>query len=267
MRAATVLLIGLALTASACKAQPPAQDAAATTVPAVQHYTVRIVRTYPHDSQAFTEGLFYDGGALYESTGHNGQSFIRKVDLATGKPLRSVSISSAFFGEGIAPWKGSIVSLTWQTGTGFVWNQSDFRMQKSFSYAGEGWGMTRNDKNLIMSDGTPTLKFLDPDSLTVTSTLNVTMAGQPVRNVNELEWVDGKILANVWMTDQIVRIDPATGKVDGVIDISSLPDVAQSEKDQDAVPNGIAYDPVGHRLFVTGKLWPHLYQVELVPAE
>lgn len=262
---ATVLLIGLALTASACQAQPPATSDAAPATPALAHYKVRVVRTFPHDPQAFTEGLFYDGGALYESTGHNGQSFIRKVDLATGNVLRSVSIASTFFGEGIAPWKGSIVSLTWKTGTGFVWDQDDFRMQKSFNYQGEGWGMTHNDANLIMSDGSPTLKFLDPTTLTVAKTVDVTLNGQPLQRVNELEWVDGKILANVWMTDEIVRIDPGTGKVDAVIDVSDLPDIAEAQKDQDAVPNGIAYDPTGHRLFVTGKLWPHLYQVELVP--
>lgn len=232
---------------------------------AVPRYSVKIIKTFPHDPQAFTEGLFYDRGHLYESTGRNGTSSIREVDLDSGKVLKSADIDEHFFGEGIVPWNGRIVSLTWRSGIGFVWNQNDLRVQKSFTYTGEGWGMTHDARNLIMSDGTPALKFLDPDSLNVVRTLNVSYDGQPVMRVNELEWVDGNILANIWMTHIVVRIDPASGKVNGVVDLDALPEVAAPPADQDAVPNGIAFDPDGHRLFVTGKLWPHLYQVELVP--
>ncbi len=234
--------------------------------PTPQQYTVRIVKTFPHDPQAFTEGLFYDKGFLYESTGRNGTSWIRKVDLDTGKVVQSAKVASAYFGEGIAAWKGRIISLTWRTEKGFVWDQSTLRLKSSFSYIGEGWGMTHDAQNLIMSDGTPVLKFLDPDTLTVARQLMVTLDGKPLDQVNELEYVDGAVLANIWMTRDIVRIDPKSGQVNGIIDLSALPEESHPLNDRDAVANGIAYDPVGKRLFVTGKLWPHLYQIELVPA-
>ncbi len=232
----------------------------------VQQYTVRIVKTFPHDPKAFTEGLFYDKGALYESTGRNGTSWIRKVDLDSGKVLQSAKVGSAYFGEGIAAWKGRLISLTWQTEKGFVWDQSSLKLKSSFSYTGEGWGMTKDANNLIMSDGTPVLKFLDPDKLTVARQVMVTLQGTPLERINELEYVDGSVLANVWMTRDIVRIDPKSGQVTGLIDLSALPEEAHPSEDRDAVANGIAYDPAGKRLFVTGKLWSHLYQIELVPA-
>jgi glutamine cyclotransferase len=241
--------------------------ACAQTAPAgVQQYTVRIVRTFPHDPKAFTEGLFYDRGFLYESTGRNGTSWIRKEDLDTGKVLQSARVASTYFGEGIVAWKGKIVSLTWQAEKGFIWDQASLKLKSSFHYVGEGWGMTHDSRNLIMSDGTPVLKFLDPDKLDVTRQVMVTLNGQPLSQVNELEYVDGAILANVWMTRNIVRIDPKSGQVTGIIDLSALPEEAHPSDDRDAVANGIAYDPEGKRLFVTGKLWPHLYQIELVPA-
>ncbi len=228
------------------------------------HYTLKIVKVFPHDPNAFTEGLFYDHGTLYESTGRNGTSFIRQVNLDTGSVIQQTQVDSQYFGEGIAPWKGRIVSLTWQTQKGFVWNQADLKLKSSFNYKGEGWGMTGDGHDLIMSDGTPTIKFLDPDSLKVVKTISVNYNGQPLDQVNELEWIDGEILANIWRTRDLVRIDPKTGHVDAVVDMASLPEVASPPDDPDAVANGIAFDPVGHRIFVTGKLWPHLYQVELV---
>ncbi len=234
--------------------------------PAPQQYAVRIVKTFPHDPQAFTEGLFYDHGFLYESTGRNGASWIRKEDLNTGKVLQTAKISNAYFGEGIAAWKGKIVSLTWQTEKGFVWDQSTLHLKSSFTYIGEGWGMTHDASNLIMSDGTSVLKFLDPESLKVTRQVMVTLNGQSLDQVNELEYVDGSVLANIWMTRDIVRIDPKSGQVTGIIDLSALPEESHPLADRDAVANGIAYDPDGKRLFVTGKLWPHLYQIELVPV-
>ena len=249
------------LTGSPVSAQTDAPSA-----PAAQQYSVRIVKTFPHDPKAFTEGLFYDHGFLYESTGRNGSSWIRKVDLDTGKVLQSAKVSNAYFGEGIAAWKGKIISLTWQTEKGFVWDQATLHLKSSFSYIGEGWGMTHDASNLIMSDGTPVLKFLDPDKLSVTRQVMVTLDGKPLEQVNELEYVDGAILANIWMTRDIVRIDPKSGQVTGIIDLSALPEESHPSADRDAVANGIAYDPDGKRLFVTGKLWPHLYQIELVPA-
>ncbi|MEI9904359.1 MAG: glutaminyl-peptide cyclotransferase [Asticcacaulis sp.] len=215
-------------------------------------------------SGAFTEGLFYDHGSLYESTGRNGTSSIRQVNLDTGNVIQETSIDSRYFGEGIAPWNGNIVGLTWRTETGFVWNKANLALKSNFSYKGEGWGMTGNAHNLIMSDGTPTVKFLDPISLKVVKTIIVSYRGQPIDQVNELEWIDGQILANIWRTRNIVRIDPNTGHITGIVDLSALPEVTAPPPDEDAVANGIAFDPVGHRIFVTGKLWPHLYQVELV---
>ncbi len=265
-RAVSVLALGALALTSACHATPrKAAAPAPATAPAVPIYKLKIIKVFPHDPEAFTEGLFYDHGSLYESTGRNGQSSVRQVNLDTGQVIQQAPIDSHYFGEGIAPWNGHIVGLTWQTEKGFVWNQADLHLKSTFAYKGEGWGMTGNAKNLIMSDGTPTLKFLDPVTLKVAKTITVTYLGKPVDQVNELEWIDGQILANIWRTRDIVRIDPTTGKITGVIDLSNLPEVNTPPSDPDAVANGIAFDPKGHRIFVTGKLWPHLYQVELVP--
>jgi len=260
------LAILLPALAALLTASPVVAQTDTSAPPAPQQYSVRIVKTFPHDPKAFTEGLFYDHGFLYESTGRNGSSWIRKVDLNSGKVLQSAKVSNAYFGEGIAAWKGRIISLTWQTEKGFVWDQSTLHLKSSFSYIGEGWGMTHDASSLIMSDGTPVLKFLDPDKLSVTRQVMVTLDGKPLEQVNELEYVDGSILANIWMTRDIVRIDPKSGQVNGIIDLSALPEESHPSSDRDAVANGIAYDPDGKRLFVTGKLWPHLYQIELVPV-
>lgn len=276
-RALSLMLVAALAAAPACSrpaamATAPAASVAAAspataaTPPALQRYSLKIVKVFPHDPNAFTEGLFYDHGSLYESTGREGKSSIRQVDLDTGQVIRQTTIDSHYFGEGIAPWNGRIIGLTWQTETGFVWNQADLKLKSNFAYKGEGWGMTGNSKNLIMSDGTPALKFLDPATLKVVKTVNVSYNGQPVDQINELEWIDGEILANIWRTHTIVRIDPASGQVDGLIDLSALPEAAAPPSDPDAVANGIAFDPAGHRIFVTGKLWSHLYQVELVPV-
>jgi glutamine cyclotransferase len=261
-----LLLPALAALGAVLSVASPAPAQTAPAAPEPQQYTVRIVKTFPHDPKAFTEGLFYDQGFLYESTGRNGSSWIRKVSLDSGKVLQSAKVSNAYFGEGIAAWKGRIISLTWQTEKGFVWDQGTLHLKSSFSYVGEGWGMTHDSQNLIMSDGTPVLKFLDPDTLKVSHQVMVTLEGKPLEQVNELEYVDGAVLANIWMTRDIVRIDPKSGQVTGIIDLSALPEEGHPSNDRDAVANGIAYDAVGKRLFVTGKLWPHLYQIELVPA-
>jgi glutamine cyclotransferase len=223
-------------------------------------YTV--VRTYPHDPNAFTEGLFLRDGFLYESTGLEGASSIRKTVLETGSVENERSISSQFFGEGIIDWKDRLIQLTWKNQIGFVYGVDDFETRGEFTYTGEGWALTRDDKRLIMSDGTSRLRFLDPETLKETGGVTVTDEGRPVDQLNELEWVKGEIYANIWQTDRIARIDPATGKVTGWIDLTGLLPVADRARAD--VLNGIAYDAKGDRLIVTGKLWPRLYEIRLV---
>ena len=230
---------------------------------AIPVYGYTVVHTYPHDPEAFTEGLFYLNGVLYESTGLEGKSDIRKVQLATGKVLQRRAIDKKYFGEGIVAWKGRLAELTWQTQIGFTYDLSTFKPRSTFHYIGEGWALTRDDKRIIMSDGTPQLRFLDPDTLAETGRLNVTLNGRPLAMLNELEWVKGEVLANVWQTNYIVRIDPKTGVVTGVIDLSSLMAQEQAKGRPIDVLNGIAYDAEHDRLFVTGKLWSGLYEIKL----
>lgn len=231
----------------------------------VQTAGYKVVRAYPHDPAAFTEGLLWLDGKLYESTGLNGRSDIREVRLDDGEVLRKVTVPATYFGEGIVDWGDEIISLTWQNEIGFRWNRADFRQTGSFRYPGEGWALTRDKTNIYMSDGTAQIRVLDPKTMAETKRIDVTDQGVPVVRLNELEWVNGEILANVWMTPRIARIDPATGKVKGWIDLTDL--VAETAPpDPDAVLNGIAYDPAGDRLFVTGKNWPKLFEIDLVPA-
>jgi glutaminyl-peptide cyclotransferase len=240
---------------------------AAASQAAVPVYDVEIVHTYPHDSSAFTEGLFYLNGFLYESTGRQQHSSIRRVRLDTGEVVQKLDIPAQFFGEGIVNWKGHLVSLTWQSQTGFVFDLSTFRLQRQFHYMGEGWALTQDGKRIIMSDGSSELRFLDPGTLKETSRLQVTFDGRPTRNVNELEWVKGEIFANVWKTNWIIRIDPNTGHVVGVINVAGLLTPSDNVKDPESVPNGIAYDAKGDRLFVTGKNWPKLFEIRLVKSD
>ena len=225
-------------------------------------YGYAVVRTYPHDPHAFTEGLFLRNGFLYESTGLAGASSIRKLDLETGQVQLERSIASQFFGEGIIDWKDRLISLTWKNQVGFVYGLDDFETRGEFSYPGEGWALTRDDHQIYMSDGTSRLRFLDPETLRETGGVTVTDEGQPVDQLNELEWVKGEIYANIWQTDRIARIDPLTGEVKGWIDLTGLLPVA----DQAGVDvlNGIAYDAETDRLIVTGKFWPRLYEIRLV---
>ena len=248
-----VLCLSLALAA-------PLAAAAKSPGRAVPVATAEVVRTYPHDPQAFTEGLFYLDGVLYESTGLRGHSFIRKVDLETGKVLASVTIPPPLFGEGIVPWKDQLFSVTWHGGQGYRWRLADFTQLGGFHYDGEGWALTTDGRSIILSDGTPVLRFLDPVSLKVVRRLTVTADGQPVQMLNELEYVRGEILANIWMQNRIARIDPATGRVKGWIDVSALA-ARIGATDPDSVPNGIAYDKAHDRLFVTGKNWPLLFEI------
>ena len=223
-----------------------------------------VVHAYPHDPGAFTQGLVYVDGHLYESTGRNGKSSIRMVDLTTGQVLQHYDLAPAYFGEGLTNWESELIQLTWQSQLGFVYDRFSLALKRTFHYEGEGWGLTHDDMHLILSDGTPVLRFLDPNSFSVVRTVRVTDKGRPVLNVNELEYIHGEIYANVWQTDEIVRISPRTGKVLGWIDLSGLMDKSQL-KDPDAVLNGIAYDAKGDRLFVTGKLWPKLFEIKIVP--
>ena len=225
-------------------------------------YGIQVKATYPHDARAYTEGLFWLDGYLFESTGLVGQSNIRRVRLADGAVLQMQPIAPSLFGEGIVNWGGEIISLTWQDKIGFRWDRKTLAMKSSFSYPGEGWALTQNGKHLIMSDGTPVLRVLDPKTFKVVRRIKVTAKGQPVFNLNELEWVKGEVLANIWQTNRIARINPKTGAVTGWIDMSGVPE-ARTRRDADAVLNGIAYDAARDRLFVTGKNWPHLYEITL----
>ncbi len=229
-------------------------------------YTVKVVKSYPHDRGAFTEGLFFKDGFLWESTGLKGRSSIRKVKLETGEVVMETRLPAEIFGEGIADWGDRVIGLTWTDGIGYVLDMSTLKLWRKFSYAGEGWGLTQNGKALIMSDGTPELRFIDPVSFKETRRVRVTAGGKPVEKINELEWVEGEVLANIWQTDRIARIDPASGKVTGWIDLAGLMPERNPEAQGEDVANGIAYDAKTKRLFVTGKLWPKLFEVQLVRA-
>ncbi len=232
---------------------------------AIPTYGYQVVHTYPHDRTAFTEGLFYLDGYLYESTGLEHHSAIRKEELATGKVLQSRELAPQYFGEGIVNWRGRLIQLTWRSQVGFIYDLASFQPLGQFAYPGEGWALTQNGRQIIMSDGTPDIRFLDPVTLKEVRRITVTADGVPVHNLNELEWVKGEILANIWMTNTIARIDPASGKVIGWIDLTGLSKAADVGGDQDAVLNGIAYDAKGGRLFVTGKDWPKLFEIRLTP--
>ena len=225
-----------------------------------------LVRSYPHDPGAFTQGLIFENGFLYEGTGLNGRSSIRKVELATGKVLQRRDLSAEFFGEGLTSWRGRLVQLTWREGTGFVYDQASFRPVSRFSYPGEGWGLTHDGRRLIMSDGTPELRFLDPTTFAELGRVTVTDGGRPLPYLNELEFVRGEVFANVWTTDRIARINPSTGRVTGWMNLAGLLGPADRRGREVDVLNGVAYDPAGDRLFVTGKLWPKLFEIKLTAA-
>jgi glutaminyl-peptide cyclotransferase len=220
-----------------------------------------VVNVYPHDREAFTQGLLYRDGVLYESTGLNGRSSLRKVQLETGKVLQQVSVDRRYFAEGLTDWGSRLVQLTWNTNVGFVYDLASFKQLQTFSYQGEGWGLARDERRLVMSDGTATLRYLDPQKLTVMGQVQVTDGGAPVRDLNELEFIDGQVYANVWLTDRIAMIAPESGRVAGWINLAGL--LARGAVSDDAVLNGIAYDAQRKRLFVTGKLWPSLFEIRI----
>jgi glutamine cyclotransferase len=250
------LALAALLTATACA---PAQAEKA------RLFGFTIVNAYPHDTRAFTEGLFWRDGFLYESTGLEGHSSIRKVTLETGLPEQERLVDSRYFGEGIIDWKDRLIALTWKDEVGFIYDRATFEKVGEFSYPGEGWALTRDKTRIIMSDGSSFLRFLDPETLTETGRVQVTDDGRPVDNLNELEWVKGEVLANIWQTDRIARIDPKTGHVTGWIDLRGLLSDADRAGARVDVLNGIAYDAATDRLFVTGKLWPKLYEIRLTP--
>lgn len=222
----------------------------------------KLVRSYPHDPTAFTEGLFFHDGALYESTGLEGQSEIRKVRLKDGAVLERRAIDPRYFGEGIVNWKDRLVSLTWRHQQGFIWKLADFSPVSSFRYPGEGWGLTQDGRSIIMSDGSAELRFLDPETLGEERRITVRWRGEPVERLNELEYVKGEIWANIWLDSRIARIDPASGVVIDWVDISPLVK-ADGGDGSDAVANGIAYDAQRDRLFVTGKNWTKLFEIRV----
>ncbi len=231
-------------------------------VGATPRFGYEIVRAWPHDRRAFTQGLVAHGGALLESTGLSGQSSLREVEIATGRLLKQVSVAAPYFAEGLAVIGGRAFQLTWQHQKGFIYDAGTFRLEGEFAFAGEGWGLATDGRSLILSDGTARIRFIDPATFRVTREIEVSKGGQPVMHLNELEWIRGEIFANVWRTDEVVRIDPATGRVTGVVDFSGLLSPAERGPDTDVL-NGIAYDAGQDRLFVTGKNWPKLFEVRL----
>jgi glutamine cyclotransferase len=241
-------------------AVPSTQRRGASSAPVAGY---RVVHVFPHDPEAFTQGLVYLDGVLYEGTGLNGRSTIRRVRLENGEVLQIQKLDAQYFGEGIAVFGETIFELTWQSGIGFLYDRASFQRKGSFGYRGEGWGLTHDGHRLIMSDGSAYLRFLDPATQKELSRVQVMDGPNPVLNLNELEYVKGEILANVWQMHRIARIAPKTGRVTGWIDLTGL----LSARDAQGVDvlNGIAYDAAGDRLFVTGKLWPKLFEIRVTP--
>jgi glutaminyl-peptide cyclotransferase len=235
-----------------------AQLGARRAVPA----TFEVVAAYPHDPDAFTQGLAVEAGQLYEGTGQYGASTLRRVDLATGRPEKQRALGPRYFGEGIAILDGLVYQLTWQNGVVVVYDLETFEVERTMEYEGEGWGLTHDGRQLIMSDGSATIRFRDPQTFAVTREIEVRADGVAVPKLNELELIDGEIWANIWYDDRIARISPETGEVLGFIDLSAL--YPQRARSSEAVLNGIAYDAAAKRLFVTGKNWPQLYEIEIV---
>lgn len=252
-----LVLAAFSVTASAADAPLMSEDARPPTV-----LEYEIVKSWPHDRAAFTQGLIYRDGFLYESTGLNGRSSLRKVKLETGEVVQRESVASEYFAEGLTDWKDRLIQITWQSQIGFVHDLKTFRREGQFNYSGEGWGITHDARRLIMSDGTSTLRFLDPQSFQQTGALEVTYQGKPLANLNELEFVRGRIFANVWQSNSIVVIDPGSGRVTAQIDLPGLLNAEDRAGGVDVL-NGIAYDARKDRLFVTGKLWPKIFELKL----
>jgi glutamine cyclotransferase len=227
-------------------------------------YTFTLIQVFPHDISAYTQGLAYRDGFLYEGTGRNGQSSLRKVRLETGEVIQRIDLGPEFFGEGITIIKDRVFQLTWKSGVGFVYDLKSFHFLRQFAYSGEGWGLATDGRELFLSDGTSEIRVLDAESFHEKRRLRVHDGATPVDQLNELEFVEGQIFANVWHSNRIARISPQTGDVVGWIDLTGLLSPVY-RLEPEAVLNGIAYDPVERRLFVTGKLWPRVFEIRLVP--
>lgn len=262
-----LLQAGAALACSSSETEHSLPTPSPSPTPAaISYYGYEVVNVYPHDPGAWTEGLVYEDGFLYESTGLEGHSSLRKVELDTGKVLQEVDLAAQYYGEGIAIYNQKIVQLTWQSHVGFVYDEESFKLLSEFDYPTEGWGITYDGQRLVMSDGTSTLHFLDPETFKEVGSVQVFDDSGPVDNLNELEYVNGEIYANVWLTDRIAIIEPQTGRVLGWIDLTGLLSAADLSQPVDVL-NGIAYDAQHDRLFVTGKLWPKLFEIKLVPKD
>ena len=260
-----LLLAGAALVCSCSGPQEATPTLTPTPTPAVAfYYTYEVINTYPHDRNAFTQGLVYEDGVLYEGTGLKGRSSLREVELETGGVLQKLDLAEQYFGEGITIWGDGIIQLTWQSHVGFVYDKDSFELLHEFSYPTEGWGITHDGKRLIMSDGTSTLHFLDPETLEEIGSIQVFDGNGPVVRLNELEYINGEVYANIWQTDLITRIELDTGRVTGWIDLTGLLSTEDLTQSVDVL-NGIAYDAEHDRLFVTGKLWPKLFEIKLIP--
>jgi glutamine cyclotransferase len=264
--AQATIALPIVATARATPTPALAPTAAPTQTPpaSVLTYTYEVVNIYPHDPGAFTQGLIYTDGVLYESTGLNGRSSLRRVALETGEVLQKRDVAEQYFAEGLTLFDNRLIQLTWQNRVGFVYDKESFEPTGTFSYTTEGWGITHDGSQLIMSDGSAMLRFLDPQTFEVQREVQVTDNGTPVVRLNELEYVNGEVWANVWQTDLVARVDPQTGRVLSWIDLSGL--LTPEERASADVLNGIAYDSAGDRLFVTGKLWPKLFEIRLIPA-
>jgi glutamine cyclotransferase len=236
-----------------------------TTTPTIQNipvYKCKIINNYPHDQNAFTQGLVFENNHLYEGTGLYGHSSLRKIQLETGTILQVRNLSDQYFGEGITIYQNKIMQLTWKNNIGFVYDKDDFHKIQEFHYPSDGWGITHDGEHLILSDGTSTLHFIDPETFEEVHQIQVFSNEGPVKNLNELEYVKGEIYANVWQTNLIALISPTTGQVTGWIDVTELQNIENNNPN--SIPNGIAYDHENDRLFVTGKLWSKIFEIELV---
>ncbi|MDP3494964.1 MAG: glutaminyl-peptide cyclotransferase [Hyphomonadaceae bacterium] len=254
------LLTAIFIAAASCSPAPaPAPSVAAA--PAVPVYSHQVVATYPHDKAAFTEGLQFVDGVMYESTGMEGTSWIRRFDLATGAVQAQHDIDDQYFGEGVLVLPDKIISLTWKNQKGFIYDRATLKPTGEFAYEGEGWALTTDGQKIFMSDGTSRIRILDPATLQETGGIDVKMNGRPVDQLNELEFIKGEIWANVFQSDRIVRIDPATGNVNSVVYLANL--LSPQDRQGADVLNGIAYDSAGDRIFVTGKYWPKLFEIKL----
>ena len=262
IRTAVILGFGvIAAFASLLSAQTSGAEAQRSKAAKTPVYGYTVVNSFPHDPQAFTQGLIVRDGVLYESTGLNGQSSLRKVRLETGEVLQRISVDGRYFAEGMTDWGNRLIQLTYTTKIGFVYDLSTFALQRTFDYSGQGWGLTHDRRRLIMSDGSSALRFLDPETLRETGRVTVKDGDKPIENLNELEWVKGEVFANVWLTDRIAIVAPESGRVTAWLDLSGIRGPVRPGTDD--VLNGIAYDAARDRLFVTGKLWPRLFEIRI----